>query len=109
MNQLKRNRGRHLGIALLLGIGILGTVFFFPINMNNQYTCLYHRMVSPGHSYPHHPIDILQEYVTPFGLLWWGSLLLTALGIYLWRHAAVPRPDIPVVKPAATPEDLNQP
>ena len=98
-----------MGIALIVGIGILGTIFFFPVNIHNQYTCLYHRLVSPEHSYSHSIDDILQEYISPFGLLWWGSLLLMAFGIFLWRRAAVPRPNIPEVKPSATPNDLNQP
>ena len=94
-----------MGIALIVGIGILGTIFFFPVNIHNQYTCLYHRLVSPEHSYSHSIDDILQEYISPFGLLWWGSLLLTAFGIYLWRRAAVSRSKPPQMKAATFPKD----
>lgn len=78
-------------ILTLLGLGVFGAIFFFPVNINNQYTCLYHRLFYPGHSYTHaigtdvpqtQQEYLLNRYLSPFGLLWWGSLLLTALSIY---------------------------
>ena len=32
---------------LMLGIGIIGVVFFFPMQINSRYTCLYHRLTQP--------------------------------------------------------------
>jgi len=32
---------------LMLGIGIVGVVFFFPMQINSRYTCLYHRLTQP--------------------------------------------------------------
>ncbi len=41
-----------LGVIFFFAIGFLGAVFFFPVNINNQYTCLYHRLTSTK---SHHP------------------------------------------------------
>ena len=32
-------------------VGILGSVLFFPLNINNRYTCLVHRLFFHDHSY----------------------------------------------------------
>lgn len=99
----KRNRlGKRNFILLMLGIGIAGAVLFFPVNIQNRYTCLYHRLLFPEHSYSHshkaaeHPENqvsrdslydhlhdqLLRGYLKPFGLLWWGSLLIVTLCFY---------------------------
>lgn len=83
---MKRSSKIHISIALLFGIGILGAVFYFPVNIDNQYTCLFHRLFSPDHSYVHSHTDIVEHYVTSFGFMWWGSLILLALSIYLWKR-----------------------
>ncbi|NIT99579.1 MAG: hypothetical protein GWN01_01125, partial [Nitrosopumilaceae archaeon] len=106
-------------IIILLVLGIPGTVVFFPVNIDNRYTCLYHRLFIPHHLNPHssdssianshrqivnpgslthhrrltkeeEPVEIsydeiMARYVTPFGFLWWGSLLLVATGVYVWK------------------------
>ncbi len=86
-------------VAALLGIGLWGSVFFFPMNLGNNHTCLYHRMICPRHSlmaetrpadrplYRHGMSDsmhgqLVNRYVMPFGFLWWGSLGLLAFGVY---------------------------
>jgi len=107
---VKRIRKITIVILLLLGMGILGVVVFFPVNINNQYTCLYHRLFSPEHSYPHtsgvnitsiQKEILLNRYLTPFGLLWWGSLLLTALSIYGLKRQASKNDNKPPVSPPA--------
>ena len=73
---------------LLLSFGVLGGIFFFPMNIENQYTCLYHRLFSPEHSYTHSHYDLVSHYVAPFGLLWWGSLFLIAFSVYRLKKLA---------------------
>lgn len=108
MRKAKRFRKKNI-LFLLLAAGIAGAVLFFPVNIQDQYTCLYHRLFSPGHSYPHSAgadIDIsqtqqenlLNRYLSPFGLLWWGSLLLTAISIYSLKR-------LPSLNPAKPPVD----
>jgi hypothetical protein len=94
---------------ILLGIGIIGGIFFFPINFNNQYTCLYHRIFASGHSYHLSSTDIggfsktvgenheneieemmhtklVTKYVLPFGIIWWISLMVAASAFFWLRH-----------------------
>ncbi len=35
---------------LTLAIGLLGAVFFFPMQINSRYTCLYHRVFQADHN-----------------------------------------------------------
>lgn len=92
---------------ILLGIGIIGAIFFFPINFDDQYTCLYHRIFAPEH----HPSQIGQsavesgshqhvgsqnshshlvgEYILPFGLIWWMSLMVVALAFWGLRRGRI--------------------
>lgn len=99
---------------LLLAAGIAGAVLFFPVNIQDQYTCLYHRLFSPEHSYTHstgvdisqtQEEDLLRHYLSPFGLLWWGSLLLTALSIYSLKRLPFLNPDKPPVDSPALKND----
>lgn len=103
-------------ILLVLGSGILGGFFFFPINIANQYTCLYHRIFFTELSYNHsndtsialpdtstkdshashetrnlpaieaHGEELLRRYVSSYALLWFGSLAIVALCIYGLRR-----------------------
>jgi hypothetical protein len=108
-------RKNLIGVLLVLGLGLLGGTLFFPMNMNDRFTCLYHRLFSPDHSYLASTINdirveennvvdmamhtdqihrmqreqeeaihdaLLEEYVIPFGILWWASLITFAAGIY---------------------------
>jgi hypothetical protein len=92
------NKRKHIFILSLLIIGIIGTVFFFPLPLGNHDTCFYHRLFSQTEN--HHPTesnttntshiaaenmqhhDVLREYILPFGLFWWSSIGLTVLGAY---------------------------
>ena len=38
--------------GLLIGLGMVGTVFFFPVNFQSRYTCLYHRLIHPNRCVP---------------------------------------------------------
>ena len=91
-------------MLILLSIGVVGGVLFFPVNFDNQYTCLYHRMFVSEHHYDtsnemantvnidgnHHEGEIdemmhselLDKYVLPFGLIWWISLIALAIGFF---------------------------
>lgn len=98
-------------IIFFLGFGIAGTILFFPVNIQNQYTCLYHRLIhrysqrerigavplpndkSPNVNHNHAETknaspeelnhdELIQHYVFSFGLLWWASLLFVGLSLY---------------------------
>lgn len=96
-------------IFLLLLFGIAGGAFFLPLNLDGQYTCLYHRLIS--YEYPVHNPDIdiadqeieqqqkrgiehdmhghgekmLNMYIIHYTFFWWGSLGLAAFCIYQLR------------------------
>jgi len=103
-----RMRKGTLITLILLGVGIVGGVLFFPINFNNQYTCLYHRMFAPEHRHrlsnqmmsgsssigkPQNEINemLVTKYILPFGLIWWISLTIFALAFFWLRHETVKR------------------
>ena len=103
----RMRKGALLTIALL-SIGIIGGVFFFPINFDNQYTCLYHRIFAPEHDYHlsngmanakaiggnHREMEIeemmhselVAKYVLPYGLIWWISLMVAASAFFWLRR-----------------------
>lgn len=43
MNVLK-NKSIKSWSFILIGLGGLGAIFFFPVDINSRYTCLYHRI-----------------------------------------------------------------
>ncbi len=43
-----QNRNLKIWSGLMIGVGVIGTVFFFPVNFQSRYTCLYHRIFHPG-------------------------------------------------------------
>lgn len=119
-----RPKAKPLTVLLMSAmiLGLIGTVLFFPVNLGNRYTCLFHRLTSgahpsaheltthrseespaggessaPGSSAPvadeHHAHGILQHYVFTYGLLWWFSLLLTAAALFELRKRATPSRD----------------
>ena len=99
---------KRLSVFFLL-IGFAGAVLFFPFNMNNRYTCLYHRLfcetdpVYSGHgpilgpqplnhaAMPYQAMHGPQEnaliphYLKHFAFYWWGSLLLAGICLLLFR------------------------
>jgi hypothetical protein len=83
---------------ILVVIGLLGTVCFFPMDINSTYTCLFHQYFFDGvhdHSlHVHnssmegmqsHNSPLLDYYIIRFGFLWWGSIAVFVLGLYAVR------------------------
>jgi hypothetical protein len=103
-------------ILILLGLSILGVIFFFPVNIHNQYTCLYQRLFSQEHSYsPAEKTDVsqtqkedlLHRYLSSFGFIWWGSLLLTALSLYGLKRLVSLHAAKPPIKPPALRNNID--
>ena len=105
--------------ALLILIALLGSIFFFPLNLGGKYTCFYHRIfahsqpvsekkILENHKYgniilfnsddqslsesennqdhpetSHHDSALLDTYIHQYALLWWSSIGLFILGVYL--------------------------
>jgi len=70
----------HRFLVILL-VGLLGCIMFFPFNFFNGQTCIVDRWLNSN------LISVttvtyearLHRYVVPYGLLWWGSIGLSAL------------------------------
>jgi hypothetical protein len=94
-------------VYLLMFSGAVGTILFFPINLDGNHTCLYQQVfakesgIHPQTSlyssildsnnqksqdrskeYPIHQKQPLDKYVIPYGLSWWASLGLVGMGIF---------------------------
>ncbi len=88
--------------VVMIVLGALGIICFFPFNFNSQYTCLFHRLFteevhSDGHDHSKnsnsveseigssdsHDSNLLNRYLVPFGFFWWASIGLFTTGIYL--------------------------
>lgn len=93
-NKNARKRVIFLG-AVLVAVGLLGTVCFFPMNINSTYTCLFHQFFVEGiHDHSSHiqsnsiegkhshDSPLLNYYLVRFGFLWWGSISLFVVGFY---------------------------
>jgi len=104
---------KRLSVFFLI-FGIAGVVLFFPLNMNNRYTCLYHRLfcrtepVAAGHDQrlephtnnhggmPHQAMQgpqvnaLIPHYLKHFAFYWWGSLLLAGICLFLSRKKSGP-------------------
>lgn len=95
------------GVSIL--IGAAGSVIFFPLKLSESHTCICHKMTCPrdaccqkgaalsseinrdaNHqamdkmSQQHHN-ELINRYLVPFGLLWWGSLILLVSGICFFK------------------------
>jgi hypothetical protein len=98
MQQFLNNGVRTIFVVIAI-LGLTGAVVFFPINIGDRYTCLYHRYVAadmpaagvdgamPGHHTAvsgsdaearHH---LHAQYMGTFRFVWWGSLALLLIGI----------------------------
>ncbi len=78
------NRKKVLWWILVI-LGVLGGILFFPWPVGNSFTCLFHRFAMPAQSVgTHHPgHQLVDFYIQRFSFVWWGSLLLIVSGIYL--------------------------
>ena len=93
---------------ILVTLGALGTALFFPLQLKESHTCLYHRIFAPEEKQSEpamliyqsevslagtintvaseHYQKLLHRYLVPFGLLWWLSLSFLAVGIFLLKR-----------------------
>ncbi|OGC07431.1 hypothetical protein A2V82_10690 [candidate division KSB1 bacterium RBG_16_48_16] len=77
-----------LKLYIVLGVSIIGFVVFFPFKVDDDNCCLGEAMSAahPAHQQNHahenmeqHKRDyhhLARQYVFPYGLLWWASILL---------------------------------
>ncbi len=86
--QLKTRMNTMKILTLLLVIGIAGSIFFFPMRIDVQRSCLMDSFINAhapmeshaGHS--HTGMEAMaQKYILPYGLLWWLSLAITYMSI----------------------------
>ena len=76
---MKTERIKRYMIILLFGLA--GLIMFFPFNFKNGQTCMMDRLLNSP-LYTRHDLTYetrLHRYVVPYGLLWWGSIGLTAI------------------------------
>lgn len=84
-------------IIIFLAIGLLGGLLFFPIQIDETYTCFYHRIFDNDHPAHEHKLsqnmqsahshgsDLVDIYVSGYGIFWWSSLIVVAYSIYRLR------------------------
>lgn len=87
-------------------IAAAGSIFFFPMNIGGRYTCFYHRLFDPpqaesglnasinnqgkilsGHTNQMNGHDhsvLLDNYLHQYAFIWWGSVGILALCIYIF-------------------------
>lgn len=106
MINLNRKLFSQSMILLFIGWGILGSIMFFPVNLNGKHTCLSDRLLSyfsrsleensfhqREDTYPKYNVNnhlsgnhlILQKYILPYGICWWVFLGILGTGIYLFK------------------------
>ncbi len=89
--------------SVLIGLGLIGTVLFFPISLGDDFTCIFHRLIGDVHHeengkdrslISHTPRShhftgghnaSLNVYIRHFSIFWWGSLGLLSIGLYYPR------------------------
>lgn len=99
-------RGKKFYLGLIILIAASGTIFFFPMNIGGRYTCFYHRLFDPPQSSEavnsspmlqdynsgqeihyessHQQSELLHNYLHQYAFIWWGSVGLLALCVYLF-------------------------
>jgi hypothetical protein len=113
MGRFFLNKGVRMIFWIIALLGVIGTVAFFPINIANRYTCLYHlyhRMVYAESAVQHtdsHMSDanrhhLHEQYMSSFRFMWWGSLVLLLVGIAGIRSSHQP------TTMRETPSDINR-
>ena len=80
---------------MIIILGIIGAITFFPVNINDHYTCLFHRIIDGNFSSTEiglHQLDknmhysIMDIYLEGYAFIWWASILVLVTGIYLYRN-----------------------
>ena len=90
-------------------ISLLGSILLFPVKINSKYTCFFHKIlaeytidISNGEKVisnnenetadiknMNHPdsdseaMELLHQYLNQYAFLWWGSLILLSIAIFL--------------------------
>ncbi len=101
---------KHRIVIFMLVIGALGTILFFPVNIQNRYTCVFHRLIgqeemskvvslmnSEGVHYSSQHQDsadfmesvhyhLHHRYMATFGMFWWISLLILLVSLAYLRQ-----------------------
>ena len=75
------NRKARKWLWLVVGVGLVSSAVFFPVPINQEFSCLFHRLFMSSEQIPAGHL-LVSYYVNHFGLLWWGSLFLTAFILY---------------------------
>lgn len=95
MRKTKKNIIKSLFTILIL-LGATGSLLFFPLRMEEGYTCIYHlkfdhdnpvmeisKIVSGGEYYSNSVnARFMHEYIHNWALLWWLSLAVAGTGLY---------------------------
>ena len=71
-------------LAICVAVALVGVVAFFPVQIGCCRTCLadVRPCLHPEGAVPHSH-DLVSGYVYPYGLFWWGSLLMGTVGVVL--------------------------
>ena len=95
---IKANKKRlNLYIILLLIIGFIGIILFFPVNFNNSYTCIYHRFLNHhnlesdidlNNINHQHNSDLLDIYINHYALFWWLSISLLPICFIILKRSS---------------------
>jgi len=81
-------------LVIVAIIAVAGVILLFPVNFGNEHTCLLDHIthaaatISDAHTPHEHPSELLRNYLIPYGILWWSSILAMVLVALLWprRH-----------------------
>lgn len=74
---------------MLMALGVVGAVVFFPLRLDNGKTCLAHQYFvtesgyNGGYEVTGDEHVLARNYVIPYGLFWWISLGFVVMGLYL--------------------------
>lgn len=104
--------GRRIELTLIL-MGFFGVVLFFPLKLENGETCLAQHYVhgkgehTGGNPMLAHGHSLAQYYVYHYGLLWWGSIGLSAAGFSFLRKKKQLLEDMNMRQDAKREEDMN--
>ena len=90
-------------LIFIMMLGIAGGLLFFPLQLNDGYTCFYHRFFDSDrpvikHAHiitqiqEHHSTEMIDAYISGYAFFWWGSLVLTGFGIYKLNFYKSPNP-----------------
>ena len=113
MNSKNNNyRSGKILFLILIMIGSVGAIFFFPLKIGDSHTCVCDKMIcsnetccqkrtnfgNENNSDMNHQVmekmlnqhhnELLDHYLIPFGFLWWSSLIILFSGLYFLKKAS---------------------